>query len=127
MDNNPDVKKILIIEDEAALLYALQSRLSVEGYQITSISTGEEALKILEKRDFDMIVLDIILPKMDGFEVLKQIQSNPKTKEIPVVIMSNLTQKEKIDKGMELGAKIYLPKTKFDLDSIIAEIKKILF
>ncbi|MDZ7799091.1 MAG: response regulator [Patescibacteria group bacterium] len=119
-------KKILIIEDEAALLYALKARLTVDGYSITTVDSGEKALEALEKDEPDLIVLDIILPQMSGYDFLKEIKENDKYRDIPVVIMSNLSKKGDIEKGLKLGAKDYLIKTEFNLDDFINKIKKVI-
>jgi len=119
-------KKILIVEDEAALLYALKARLTVDGFSISTVDSGEKALEALKKEKPDLIVLDIILPKMDGYDFLKKIKKEKKYKDIPVVIMSNLNKKENIEKGLKLGAKDYLIKTEFKLDDFIKKIKTVI-
>lgn len=119
-------KKILIIEDEAALLYALKARLTVDGFQVLTALTAEEALEVLEKEKPEIIVLDILLPKMDGFEFLKKVKSDKEKAKIPVIIISNLSKKEDIEKGINLGAKDFLVKTEFNLDTLIEKIKEAL-
>ena len=116
-------KKILIIEDEVALLYALQSKLTIEGFEVEAYSTGKEGLKAIKESKFDLLILDIILPDTDGFEILKTVKSDPKTKDIPAVIISNLAEKSNISKGISLGAKDYLPKSKYHLNDIVKRIK----
>jgi len=120
---NMNKKRVLIIEDEVALLYALQSRLSLEGFEVEAVSTGKDGLKLIQEKKFDLLVLDIILPDTDGFQILKQIKENPKTKETPCVIVSNLAEKDNIDRGISLGAKDYLPKSRYHLNEIIDKIK----
>ena len=119
-------KRILIIEDEVALLYALQSKLSIEGFEAEAVSTGKEGLKLLQEKKYDLLILDIILPDTDGFEILKQVKENPKTKAIPCVIISNLAEKDNIERGISLGAKDYLPKSQYHLSEIIDKIKSFL-
>jgi len=119
-------KRVLIIEDEVALLYALQSKLSIEGFEAEAVSTGKEGLKLLQEKKYDLLILDIILPDTDGFEILKQVKENPKTKAIPCVIISNLAEKDNIDRGISLGAKDYLPKSRYHLNEIIDKIKSFL-
>lgn len=122
----PDKKRVLIIEDEVALLYALQSKLSLEGFEVEAVSTGKDGIKTLQENKFDLLILDIILPDTDGFAILKQVKENPKTKDIPCVIVSNLNERSNIDRGISLGAKDYLPKSQYHLNDIINRIKALL-
>jgi len=119
-------KRILIIEDEVALLYALQSRLSLEGFEVEAVSTGKKGLDALERNKFNLLVLDTILPDMEGYDILKKVKGDPKTKDLPCVIVSNLAGKEKMDRGISLGAKDYLPKSEYNLNDIIKKIKSFL-
>jgi len=118
-------KKILIVEDETALLYALQNQLSVEGYQTLATDNGEKALQILEREKPNAILLDIILPKMDGWTFLQKIKSNEKTKDIPVIIVSNLSDEASQAHGIELGAKDYLVKTNYTTAELVDKIKQL--
>lgn len=125
INNNYMPKKILIIEDETALLYALQTQLSIEGYQTLAVDDGEKALKILDKEKPNAIILDIILPKMDGWTFLKKIKSSEKTKNIPVIIVSNLSDDASQTRGIELGAKDYLVKTNYTTAELVDKIKQL--
>ncbi|HOZ36566.1 MAG TPA: response regulator [bacterium] len=116
-------KKILIIEDEASLLYALQSQLSVNGMETLVAADGEKALSLIFKEKPDIIVLDIILPKINGWELLKKIKANKTTKNIPVVIISNLSDDDSRLKGLELGAKDYLTKIDYSIADLVEKIK----
>lgn len=118
-------KKIFIVEDEAALLYALEAKLRLEGFEVEVAGDGEEALKKLKSYKPDLIILDIILPKMDGWEVLQQVRSNVKLAGVPVVIVTNLTDKHSRDKGVELGAVNFLVKSDFDLEDLVIKIKEV--
>ncbi len=118
-------KKILIIEDETALLYALQSQLSVAGYHVLVADDGETALKILGIDKPDVIILDIILPKIDGWTLLKKIKDNDTTKDIPVIIISNLSDQVSQARGIKLGAKDYLAKIDYSVDQLVDKIKKL--
>ncbi|PIR81102.1 response regulator [Candidatus Kuenenbacteria bacterium CG10_big_fil_rev_8_21_14_0_10_39_14] len=118
-------KKILIVEDETALLYALQNQLSVEGYQTLAADNGEKALQILEREKPNAILLDIILPKMDGWTFLQKIKSNEKIKDIPVIIVSNLFDEASQAHGIELGAKDYLVKTNYTTAELVDKIKQL--
>lgn len=119
-------KKILIVEDETAFLYALQSKLSIKGFEVFTATTAEEGLKILEKEKVNLIIIDILLPKMDGFDFLRLIKDQPETKFTPIVIISNLSDKENIDHGVKLGVKDYLVKSEFNLDGIVSKIEEII-
>ena len=118
-------KKIFIVEDEAALLYALEAKLRLEGFEVEVAADGEEALQRLKSYKPDLIILDIILPKMDGWEVLQQIRTNVKLTGVPVVIVTNLTDKHSRDKGVELGAVNFLVKSDFDLEELVKKIKEV--
>lgn len=118
-------KKILIIEDETALLYALQSQLSSEGFKALAADDGEAALKIIAQEKPDAIVLDIILPKMDGWTLLKKIKDNAQTKKIPVIIISVLSDASSHARGIKLGAKDYLAKIDYSVEELVNKIKKL--
>ncbi|HRY63285.1 MAG TPA: response regulator [Patescibacteria group bacterium] len=118
-------KKILIVEDEASLLYALQTQLNVAGFETLVASDGETALSLIFKARPDLIVLDIIIPKIDGWALLQKIKSNKITKGIPVVIISNLSDDDSRLKGLELGAKDYLAKIDYSIADLVNKIKSI--
>jgi DNA-binding response OmpR family regulator len=120
------MKKILIVEDDSFMEKSLSFTLKEEGYGVDIARDGEEALDKIEKIDLDLILLDIILPKIDGFEVLEKIKENPKTKKMPVIILSNLGQKEDVERGLKLGANGYIIKAHFKLEDVINKIKDIL-
>ncbi|MFH1597737.1 MAG: response regulator [Patescibacteria group bacterium] len=119
-------KKILIVEDETAFLYAMQSKLSLKGYEVITATLAEDGLSILAKEKVDLIILDVILPKMDGFDFLREIKSKKETQAIPVVIASNISSKQNIDSGIELGAKDYLVKSEYNLDGIVSKIEELI-
>lgn len=119
-------KKILVVEDETAFLYALQSKLSIKGFEVLTSTTAEEAVKILNKSKIDLVILDIMLPKMDGIDLLRNLKNNEKTKDIPAVIVSNLSDKENIDSGIKLGVKDYLVKSEYNLDGIVGKIEELI-
>jgi len=118
--------KIAIIEDELILLQALSTELTREGFEIVSATDGEAGLKIVEEEQPDLIILDIILPNKNGFEVLEEFKTNEKTKKIPVIILSNLGQSDDLRKGLELGAEDYFVKSATDLANLATKIRKIL-
>lgn len=118
--------KILIVEDEAALLYALKAELTHNGFEILEAMDGEKGLKILEEQRPDIIILDLLLPGIDGFEVLRRIKSKDETKNIPVIILTNLGDPESIEKGKKLGADDYLIKTDYSLEDVIKKLKNLI-
>ena len=116
-------QKILIIEDEATLQKALQEVLTAEGYEILSALDGLRGLEMARQENPDIILLDIILPKMDGFEVLKELKGEEKTESIPVVILTNLSDVSDVQKALDLGATTYLVKADFSLEDVIKKVK----
>lgn len=116
-------KKILIIEDDKFLRRVITQKLTKEGYDISEAIDGEKGIKKLEEKKVDLVLLDLILPGIDGFEVLAKLKKNPKLSKIPVIILSNLGQKEDIDKGLKMGAVDYLIKAHFTPGEIIERIE----
>lgn len=117
--------KILIAEDDNYLVNAYRVKLTKAGYEIKIALDGNEALNALESFAPDLIVLDLVMPKKDGFATLEEIKKNDKWKNIPVIIASNLGQKEDIDRGMKLGATDFIVKSEMSLNDLIAKINKI--
>ena len=117
-------KKILVIEDEATLQKALDDVLSQEGFEVLSATDGIVGLEVAKKEKPDLILLDIILPKMDGFEVLSKLKANDK--DTPVVILTNLSDLNDVQKALDLGATTYLVKADYHLNEVIRKIKEIL-
>jgi len=120
------MKKILFIEDESALQRTFGDILKREGYEMISALDGEVGLKLAKTKKPDLILLDLILPKVHGFEVLKELKKTPETKEIPVIVLTNLEEIGDVDKAVELGATTYLIKAQYSLEEIIEKIKKAL-
>lgn len=119
------MKKILIIEDDTFLRELIAKKLSREGFEIVHALDGEEGLKKSKEEKPDLILLDLILPTIDGFEVLSQIKRDPELAQIPVVILSNLGQREEIEMGLKMGVD-YLVKANFTPSEIVKKIKDIL-
>ena len=116
--------KVLIIEDDKFLLKLYSEKLQNEGFEVIESITGEEGLNKLFADKPDSIVLDLILPRKNGFEVLSEIKLNPETKNIPVIILTNLGQDTDIKRGLELGAATYLVKTEFSVNKLAEIIKE---
>ena len=120
-------KTILIIEDDKFLRDIAVGKLEIEGFKLVSAATGAEAIEYLDKNPRpDLIVLDLILPGISGYEVLEKIKQDANLKEIPVIILSNLGQEEDIEKAKKLGAADYLVKAHFSFAEIIKKIKEVL-
>ncbi|OGY84433.1 MAG: hypothetical protein A3F54_00650 [Candidatus Kerfeldbacteria bacterium RIFCSPHIGHO2_12_FULL_48_17] len=119
-----DSKKILIAEDDNFLRGMYQSKLEMEGFLVDSAENGKQALKAVEKNPPDLILLDILMPVMNGFEFLRQLQASKKYRKIPVILLTNLSGKEDVDKGIQLGAKDYLVKVHFTPEEVIKKIKE---
>jgi len=120
------MKKILFIEDEFALQKTFRDVLEKEGYQMISALDGESGLNLAKSQKPDLILLDLILPKKDGFEVLKELKKDESTKEIPVIVLTNLEDIESVEKAIELGANTYLVKAQYTLNEVIQKVKKAL-
>jgi DNA-binding response OmpR family regulator len=118
------MQKIFVVEDDRFLRDLIAEELKREGFSVSLAVDGEEAVEKIPKEMPDLVLLDLILPGIDGYEVLKQIKENPTSTKIPVVILSNLGQKDNLDKGINLGAVDYLIKANFTPREIIAKIKK---
>jgi len=119
-------KKILLVEDDSFLAGMYVSKLNLEDFEVSLADNGEDGLKIAKHKLPNLILLDILLPQMDGFEVLKRLKENPQTAKIPIILLTNLGQKKDVDRGLALGAKDYLIKAHFMPNEVIAKIKKIL-
>ena len=120
------MKKILIAEDDKFLANALRVKLTKSGFEVKNGYDGQETLAILKDFYPDLILLDLIMPVKDGFGVLEELKNNQNFKKIPVIITSNLGQKEDIDRGMSLGAKDYVVKSDLSLDDLIKKINTLL-
>ncbi len=120
------MKKILFIEDESALQRAATQVLSEEGYRVLSALDGEAGLRLAKEEKPDLVLLDIILPKKDGFEVLSGLKSDPATKNIPVIILTNLEGSADVEHALALGATTYLVKTNYRLEEVVEKIKQVI-
>lgn len=119
-------KKILIIEDDLVLQKSLKEYLSSEGFEIKCASDGEEGIQKAIAEKPDLILLDIILPKKDGYEVLQEVKANPEISHIPVVLLTNLDGITDVEKALELGATTYLVKADYKLEEVTEKVKEIL-
>lgn len=120
------MSKILVIEDDRFLRELINRKLQLENFETVLAVDGEIGLDLVEKERPDIILLDLILPGINGFEVLTKIKENEKLREIPIIILSNLGQQDDIEKGMGLGAIDYLVKAHFTPNEIIEKINQTL-
>ena len=118
--------KIALIEDDDYLCKMYQTKLELYGYVVLSASNGVLGMKIIAKHQPDLILLDVVLPNLSGFEIMERLNQDKKLAKIPVIILTNLGQKEDVQKGLKLGAKSYLIKAQNMPSEIITEIEKIL-
>lgn len=118
--------RILIVDDDAFLAGIYATKLELDGFAVLSARDGDEGLRLAAKEKPDLILLDVLMPKLDGFEVLKRLKEDPASKEIPVIMLTNLGQKEDVEKGMSEGAVDYLIKAHFVPAEAVAKIKKVL-
>ena len=117
---------ILIVEDETYLQKALLDNLSSKGYTADTAVNGEEALEKIKIKKPDLILLDLLMPKMDGFEVLRVLKANEQTEHIPVIVLTNVENSKDIAKTIELGATTYLVKVNYSLDDLMVKVQEAL-
>jgi two-component system, OmpR family, alkaline phosphatase synthesis response regulator PhoP len=118
--------KILVAEDDRFLSSAYRIKLTKSGFDVQMAADGDEALQLLEASIPDIILLDLVMPGRDGFATLEAIKKDDRFKRIPVIVASNLGQKEDIDKAMGLGANDYIIKSDLSLDALIEKISGLL-
>jgi len=121
---NTSAKRIVIVEDDALLLTVISDAFAREGYEIATVVNGLKVEETVSKFSPDCILLDLIIPGIDGFAVLKALKSKPETEKIPVVILSNLGDEGDIRSGKALGADEYFIKANIEMKKIVAYVKK---
>ena len=120
------MRKILIVEDDKFLRDLISKKLTSEGFDIVAAIDGEQGLTMAKESNPDLILLDLILPGIDGFEVLTRLKADNVTAKAPVIILSNLGQREDVERGLKLGANDYLVKAHFTPNEIVEKIKIVL-
>ena len=124
------MKTILLVEDDPFLIDIYTTKLKEGGFSVEVDTGGEEGLRKLRERSFDLLVLDIVLPRIDGWKVLEEIKNqglkNKNLKDLKIIVLSNLGQKEEVEKGLKLGAIKYLIKAHYTPSEVVEEIRKIL-
>ncbi len=124
MSKETSKKKILIAEDELPLLRAISNKLKKEGFDVVETVNGEECLEFGERELPDLVLLDVIMPKMDGFTALKNMRKLKWGKDIPVIILTNLSEVEGVTKAMSGEVYDYLIKTNWSLQDIVKKVKE---
>ena len=119
-------KKILIIEDDTFLQGLEATKLKKENYEVITAGNGEEGMKKITEEGIELILLDLVLPEFDGFEILEKIRSTASTKKLPVIVFSNLSEDKDIKKAESLGATDFMVKSNFTLDELVERINKVL-
>ena len=119
-----DTKRVLIVEDEAPIGRALALKLQRSGFQAVIVGDGEAALEILERETFDLIVLDLVMPKQDGFTVLTRLRE--RNNKAPILVWSNLGQRQDVARARTLGASDYLVKSQTSLVDMVSRIKQLI-
>ncbi len=122
---NKDIK-ILIVEDDNFLVDMYTTKFELEGFQVIAAEDGEKGIALAQEEKPDIILLDILMPKKDGFSTLEDLKKDDVTKDIPVILLTNLGQKEDVKKGFDLGAAGYLIKAHFMPSEVVDKIKAIL-
>lgn len=119
-------KKILLVEDDLFILGMYSGKLKEEGFDLKTAEDGASALKMAKENIPDLILLDIIIPVMNGFEVLAEIKKDKNLENVPVVMLTNLGQKKDIERGLKMGAQDYIIKAHFAPSEVMDKIRKIL-
>ena len=120
------MKKILLIEDDPLLIDIYTTKLQQSGFEVQTVEEGEKAVTAIQQERPDIVLLDVVLPHVDGWEILQQVQASEELKRIPIVILSNLGQKEEIEKGLRLGAVRYLIKAHYTPSQVVEEVVKLI-
>jgi len=118
--------KIILVEDDPFLVDIYSTKLKEAGLEVVNITSGVEIVAKLKEEKPQLVILDIVLPKVDGWEILKTIKTDKETKDIKVIILSNLGQEEEVEKGLKLGAEKYLVKAQYKPSDVAEEVKKLL-
>ena len=121
-----NIKNVLLVEDDLSLLRLYTTKLSKTGYTVETATDGEMVFDKLSAFKPDVILLDIIIPKIDGFGVLEKLKKDPSTKSVPVILLTNLGQDEDFEKGKQLGAENYLVKSQFTPTEIVQKMEEVL-
>lgn len=117
---------ILVVEDEPQLQRALVDKIRREGWEAISAINGEEGLKHIEDKKPDLVLLDLRMPKMDGFTMLRKVRETYNNADLPVMVLTNYDKSENVDEALELGVEVFLVKANYSLDDIADKVREIL-
>ena len=120
------MKRILLVEDDPLIIEIYTTKLQEAGFKVEAANNGAQAVKMLKQEKFDLLILDIVLPELTGFEVLRKIKKDPKLKNLKIIMLTNLGQKTDIEKAQNLQVDRYLIKAHFTPSEVVEEIEKIL-
>lgn len=115
--------RIVIVEDEIALVRVLGEKFRREGFDVAIATNGDDALKVVRSEEPDLVLLDLILPKKDGFAVLQEMKSDAELRPIPVVVLSNLGEDENLKRALKMGAADYLVKTQHPINEVVEKVR----
>lgn len=128
MDGQTQKKTVLIVEDDSFLSDMYQTKFSVSGYNVLLAQNGMQCLELLRNNTSapDIALLDVVMPKMDGLELLELLKKDDRTKNIPIILLTNLGQDKDVKKGMEMGADMYLIKAHYTPSQVVEKVEEIL-
>jgi DNA-binding response OmpR family regulator len=124
--DKPGKNKVLIIEDDSFISDMYRLKLEAEGFNVKVAEDGQKGLEQLNKEKPDLVLLDVVMPKMDGFTVLQNIKEDPEIQDVPVVLLTNLGQKDSVEKGLKMGALDYVIKAHFTPSEVVEKVREIL-
>jgi len=119
-------KKILIIEDDPALSELLQKQLEAEGFEVFRSEDGETGLRLIQEKRPDLVILDLILPKKHGFEILEELQKTQELKSVHIMVLTNLESRPEIERAFSLGVKHYLVKANYTVAEVAKRVQQLL-
>lgn len=117
-------KKVLLVEDEELIITLLQRKLEKEGYKVSVARDGIEGMEKMREAEPDLVLLDIVMPRMGGFEVIEEMRKDKELRIIPIIVISNSGQPVELDRAKRLGARDWLIKTEFDPKEVLNKVKK---
>lgn len=126
MNEENQNKSVLIVEDDESLRDVLKDKFESSGFAVFEAKNGIEGLEEIEKNNPDLVILDIVMPKMDGIEMLKKLKQKEKEKNIPVVLLTNISDTDKINEAISLGVKDYMLKAEWKLKDIVIKAQEVM-
>lgn len=117
---------ILLLEDDAFIADMYRTKLALVGYTVQTAADGEKGWKLLTEHPPDLLLLDVVMPKRDGFEILAAARKDPRLKDLPIIMLTNLGQKPDVQKGLDLGADDYIIKAHFTPTEVVEKIERML-